>query len=228
MPADPPSLLVRRHFPRADATLVDRLRGVPTGWVADANGRRGAIDYRIRPLTRTTDFAGVALTVRSRPRDNLAAYAALQFARAGDVMIIATEDYREASVVGDLHLGMAKNRGVVACVTDGLVRDIDGIDELGIPVFARGLSPNSPHKDGPGEIGTAVTIGGVVVVAGDVVVGDKNGVVVVAREALVPVLEALEGVRDKENQMDKAVRGGLAVPEWLPDACATKGIGYLD
>ena len=68
-------------------------------------------------------------------------------------MVIATDAYEEASVVGDILVGMAKNQGVSAFVTDGMVRDIDGLNAVGIPVFARGLSPNSPYKDGPGRSG---------------------------------------------------------------------------
>lgn len=150
-----PALIVRRNFSRPPEGLVKRLSESPTGWVVDANGRRGALDYRVRPLTRAMRFCGVALTVQSRPRDNLAPYAAIQYAKPGDVIMVATDSYEEASVVGDLLLGMAKNQGVCALVTDGLVRDIDGLNAVGIPVFARGLSPNSPYKDGPGKIGPA-------------------------------------------------------------------------
>ena len=129
-------------------------------------------------------FCGVALTVQSRPRDNLAPYAAIRYAKPGDVMLISTDCYEEASVAGDVLLGMAKNQGVCALVTDGLVRDIDGLNAVGIPVFARGLSPNSPHKDGPGKIGLPIYVGGVMVNSGDVVIGDKDGVVVVAAKRL--------------------------------------------
>ena len=103
-------------------------------------------------------------------------------------MVIETGDYEFASVVGDLLLGMARNKGLVACVTDGLVRDIDGIDKVGMPVFARGLSPNSPFKDGPGEIGLSVVIGGLAIHSGDILVGDKNGVAVVPRERAAEVV----------------------------------------
>ena len=126
--------------------------------MVDANGRRGALDYRIRPLTNAKKFCGVALTVWTRARDNLAPYAAIQYAKPGDVMVIATDDYEQASVVGDVLVGMAKNQGVAAFVTDGMVRDIEGLNAVGIPVFARGLSPNSPYKDGPGTIGLPISL----------------------------------------------------------------------
>jgi len=226
--ANPPVLTVRRNFPRPAEALVRRLSEAPAGWIVDSNGRRGALDYRIRPLTAAKRFCGVALTVWSRARDNLAPYAAIQFARPGDVMIIATDAYEEASVVGDILVGMAKNQGVSAFVTDGMVRDIDGLNAVGIPVFARGLSPNSPSKDGPGTIGMPITLGGVAVNAGDVVMGDQDGVVVVAREALESVVAALAEVKAKEDKMEKLVAGGARLPPGLDQVIAEKGIRFLD
>jgi 4-hydroxy-4-methyl-2-oxoglutarate aldolase len=173
-------------------------------------------------------FCGVALTVQSRPRDNLAPYAAIRYAKPNDVMLISTDCYEEASVAGDILLGMAKNQGVCALVTDGLVRDIDGLNAVGIPVFARGLSPNSPHKDGPGKIGLPIYVGGVMVNSGDVVIGDKDGVVVVAREALESVLGALADVKAKEDKMEALVATGATLPPGFEQLLAEKGVQYLD
>ena len=124
--------------------------------------------------------AGFAILL-NLTRTAFAPYAALKFAQPGDVLVVAVDGNSAASVIGDVLLGMARNAGIVAAVTDGMVRDIAGIDEVGIPVFAQGLSPNSPFKDGPGEIGGAITLGGTTVRAGDLVVGDIDGVVVVPR-----------------------------------------------
>jgi 4-hydroxy-4-methyl-2-oxoglutarate aldolase len=226
--ATPAALTVRRNFARPAPDLVARLAGAPTGWVVDANGRTGALDYRIRPLTHAVRFCGVALTVHSRGRDNLAPYAAIEYARAGDVIVVATGDYQEASVAGDVMVGMMKTKGVTAFVTDGLVRDIDGLNAVGIPVCARGLSPNSPFKDGPGTIGQPITVGGVVVASGDVVIGDRDGIVVVAREALEAVLAALVEVAEKEEKMDRMVASGALLPPGLAEIIAQKGIRRLD
>ncbi len=224
---NPPALIVRRNFARPPADLVQRLREAPTCWVVDANGRRGGLDYRVRPLTRAMRFCGVALTVQSRPCDNLAAYAAIQYALPGDVLVIATDAYEEASVVGDMLLGMAKNQGVCAVVTDGLVRDIDGLNAVGIPVFARGLSPNSPRKDGPGKVGQPIYVGGVMVSSGDVVIGDQDGVVVVAREALEGVLSSLDDVKARETSLEALVANGATQPPGFEQLMADKGIQYV-
>lgn len=228
MAANPPALHVKRNFPRPAEALVARLRNAPTGWVVDANGRRGALDYRIRPLTNAKKFCGVALPVWTRARDNLAPYAAIQHARPGDVMVISTDDYEPASVIGDILVGMAKNQGVVAFVTDGMVRDIDGLNAVGLPVFARGLSPNSPFKDGPGTIGLPISLAGVTVNAGDVVLGDQDGVVMVAREALEGVVAALAEIKAKEEKMEKLVADGARLPPGLAEIIAEKGVKYLD
>ena len=228
MATNPHALTVRRNFARPPESLVRQLAAAPTGWVVDANGRRGALDWRMRPLTRAQRFCGVALTVWSRARDNLAPYAAIQFARPGDVIVIATDAYEEASVVGDILVGMAKNQGVSAFVTDGMVRDIDGLNAVGIPVFARGLSPNSPYKDGPGTIGLPISLGGVAVEAGDVMVGDQDGVVVVARANLERVVEALAEIRAKEEKMEKLVASGAKLPPGMEQMIAEKGVRFVD
>jgi 4-hydroxy-4-methyl-2-oxoglutarate aldolase len=227
MAGSAPVLTVRRHFGRPPPSVLDAFRKAGTGWVVDANARRGALDYRIRPLTRATRFTGIALTVRNRARDNLAPYAAIAYARPGDVLVIA-DNYLEASVAGDVLLGMARNAGIVALVTDGLVRDIDGLNAVGIPVFAQGLSPNSPHKDGPGEIGMSVTIGGVIVESGDVIVGDENGVVVVARDAAERVAAAIGEVAAKESTMDEWVKEGRTRPPWLDPILESNAVQHLD
>jgi 4-hydroxy-4-methyl-2-oxoglutarate aldolase len=222
------ALTIHRGFQRAAGHLVSQFAGTPTGNICDAQSRVGAIDYRIKPVGRSAAFAGAALTVHAGPRDNLAPWAAMEIAGPGDVIVIATGDHTAASVIGDVYVGMAKNAGVTAIVTDGVVRDVPGIEAAGIPVFARGVSPNSPWKNGPGSVGLPVVLGGVIVEAGDIVVGDTDGVVIVSRLRAAVVLEELKAVRKKEEQMEAAVKAGQIVPGWLAETLKTKGVKYLD
>lgn len=221
-------LTIRKDFPRPSDEDIAPFKDAPTGWIADARGRRGAIDHRIRPLTRTSRFVGTALTVYSRPVDNLAPYMALKFAHPGDVLMVATDDCETAAVMGDVLLGMARNAGIAAAVTDGLVRDIEGINAVGLPTFARGLSPNSPHKDGPGTVGLPVTLGGVAVSPGDLVVGDIDGVVVVPRPDIPAVAGALAAIADKEQTMDQAVERGATYPDLLDDVLASGAVHFVE
>ena len=214
------SITIRRNFERPSAQSVAGFKGAPSGFVVDAQGRRGAIEHTIKPIIAPGQFAGPAVTVWTIPSDNLTPWAALTIVKPGDVLVIATENCESASVVGDIYLGMAKNAGVAAVITDGLVRDLDGIEQVGLPLFARGVSPNSPQKNGPGRIGLPVSVGGMAIDSGDMIVGDRNGVVVVPRQTIPAVLKELEKVRAKEKDMDASVAAGSKFPAWIPDYLA--------
>ncbi len=226
--AEPAKLRIRRSFPRPSQDELEAFQSASTGWVVDAQGRRGALPHWLRPVSTASRFVGTALTVQTRPVDNLAPYAALKYAAPGDVLIVATDGAVSASILGDILLGMAKNAGVVAAVTDGIVRDVNGINDVGIPTFARGLSPNSPFKDGPGEVGFPITIGEVVIHPGDLVVGDIDGVVVVPRDDISTVADELAAIAAKEISMDEVVAGGAKYPAWLDDVLAGKDIRFED
>jgi 4-hydroxy-4-methyl-2-oxoglutarate aldolase len=222
------ALTIKRKFTRTEPQLVKKFMNLPTGNICDAQGRVGAMDYRIKPVSATSQLCGTALTVDTGPRDNLAAWAALEIAGPGDILVITTGGHLASSVAGDLYVGMAKNAGVAGIVTDGVVRDLPGINAVGIPVFARGICPNSPWKNGPGRVGLPIVIGGVSVNAGDIVVGDQDGVVIVARRTASAVADGLAAVLAKERKMEAAVKAGLTVPDWLKEACKAKGVRYLD
>ena len=226
--ADDATVTIRKNFPRPTAAEIERFHGLPSGWVVDANGRRGAIDHRIRPMTPVTPFVGVALTVATAPNDNLLAYAGVSIAQPGDVLFIGTEDFEGAAVIGDIFGGFAKNKGLSAVITDGLIRDLDGLEVLDLPFFARGVSPNSPQKKGLGEIGTGVSLGGVRIESGDIVVGDRDGVVVVPRGEISNVLTAVDAIRTKEKGMEEAIAGGATEPPWLHELLDRAGTRYID
>ena len=225
--AEPNPLTIRRDWPRLDKKVLETLKGVPTGFVVDAIGRSGALHHSIRPVWNGPHFVGSALPVWTTARDNLSPYAAIKFAKPGDVMMIAADKFEAASVIGDVIIGMMKNAGIVAAVTDGLVRDVPGITEVGIPIYACGVTPNSPFKHGPGTIGLPVSLGGQRVEAGDLVVGDGDGVVVVPRWRVNELVAELPAIRDKEAQMDKLVKSGATAPPWL-EARLSEGVRYVD
>jgi 4-hydroxy-4-methyl-2-oxoglutarate aldolase len=229
---DPPLLSIRSDFERPAAEALTALTGVPSGHLVDALGGHGALDYRIKPVTEAPPaahaFCGVALTCACGPADNLAVFAALEALRPGDVIVAATEAFTGCAVVGDLLLGMARNAGAVAFVTDGLARDLDGIEGVGIPVFCRGVSPNSPARNGPGTLGLPVTLGGVTVSSGDLIAGDRDGVVVVPRAEIDAVIRALEGVRESEAALEAKVKAGLKVPDFVQGLLASERVRRLD
>lgn len=206
---NPPLLTIRRNFPRPTADQLAAFAGSPTGHLVDSMNGRGALAYKIKPVTSAAVFCGVALTCEAGPADCLAAFGTLDVIKPGDVVIVKADSFTETAVIGDLLLGMMKNNGAIAFVTDGLVRDTPGIAGVGIPCFASGVTPNSPAKTGPGTVGLPIVVGGVAVEAGDIVVGDQDGVVVVPRTRIAETLKHLEVVRRLEAGLEAKVKAGL-------------------
>ncbi|MDH4347065.1 MAG: RraA family protein [Thermoleophilia bacterium] len=227
----PPVLTIRRRFDRPPAELVAGFARAESAQVADAQGGGGALDARIQalpaiPFERT--IAGPALTCETGPADVLAAVAALDVAQPGDVLLIATGGWLGTASIGDLFAAAARNAGIAAIVTDGAVRDVDGLARAGVPVFAAGLTPASPASSGPGTIGLPVVIGGRHVDAGDVVVCDRTGIVVVPRTAAAGTLAALERVLTLEAEQAERVAAGQVVPDAISELLASDRVREVD
>lgn len=213
---DPPLLTIRRDFPRPSKDVIAAFAGVPTGYAVDAMGGRGGLDYRIKPVTPVgAVLVGVAVTCACGPADNLALFGALAVAKPGDILVAATDGFTATSVTGDLLLGMAKNKGVVGFVTDGLVRDLAGILAVGLPTYCAGVTPNSPARNGPGTVGHPAVVGGVAVSSGDIILGDRDGIVVVPQAQAAAVLAKLADVRAAEAALEAKVMAGLQVPDFV-------------
>ncbi len=225
---DPPVLEIARGNPRPPDALVDQFRGVPTSFIVDAMGGRAAMDWRIKPIGPILPMVGVALTCHCGPADNLALCAAITQCKRGDVLLAATDGFTGTAVVGDLLLGIARNRGAAGFVTDGLVRDQNDIEALAFPCFAAGATPDSPTRSGPGTVGLPVQCGGLRIDTGDVVIGDRDGVVVVPRTRIETVLERLVEIRAAEAVMLAKVRDGLSEVGLVSALLAGDRVRYLD
>lgn len=229
MIVEPPVLKVRRQFPRPDTKAIEPLRDTSTCFIVDCMDGRGAMDYRIRPIDeKCCHFVGVAITCHTGPSDNLAIKGAIEFSQPGDIIIAAADAFVGTATAGDLMVGVMRNRRIGALVTDGLVRDVDDIRPIGVPVFCRGVSPNSGVSNGPGTVGLPITIGGVTVEAGDVVVGDINGVVVIPQLRLNQVGQRLAEVRASEAEFDRRVRDGLDHVEAVQELIDADRVQFLD
>ena len=211
-PGPAPIITVKRDWIRPDPALVDRFRDAPSGNVSDAAGRGGSMAPEIKPVTPMFRFCGTALTIDAGRHDNLAFWVALEKVQPGDVMVVATHGHRDCAVVGDLIISFARNRGAVAVVTDGMIRDQEALEEVGLPVFAAGIRPSGPDKKGPGSVGLPVWVGGQRIEPGDVVVGDRDGVVVVPRAMLDTAAEDLAKIAAKEAGMEADGKAGKPYP----------------
>jgi RraA family protein len=201
-------------WPRAAAAEIRRLGEVPAANVGDALQRMTVLDGGIRRFAGRAALLGNALTVDVRSGDNLAIHRALDEARPGDVLVVNGHGDLTRALIGDLIGEIMVNSGVAGAVVDGAVRDVRALAEMGLAVYARAVTPAGPFKDGPGVIGAPVAVGGVVVAAGDVLVGDSDGVVVVPRHRVQEVVDAVDGIGAKEEELRRrilAARPGPAV-----------------
>jgi 4-hydroxy-4-methyl-2-oxoglutarate aldolase len=179
--------------------------------IYEAAGRVGALPSAIKPLSPKLPVEGPAFTVRSAPGDNIWLHRAITRAKEGDVLVVATGDVRgEQAYWGDVMTLAAETRGIIGLVIDGQVRDGVEIVRMGFPVFARGLCPRGPTKDNnaPGGLQEPIEIGGVTIHPGDLVVGDGDGVVIVAQAEVETVLQKAKEREDKEALIRERLRNG--------------------
>jgi regulator of RNase E activity RraA len=216
------------NTPRPSVDQIASYQGTPTGNVCDATDRLNAMDHRIKPLDPTLHLCGPALTVRTRPGDNLMVWKAIDIARPGDVLVIATYGFASTSTFGENVVIAAKAKGIAGIVCDGLCRDATGIRATGLPAFSIGCVPSSPSKDGPGEIGGAISCGGAAVHPGDLIIGDEDGVVVVPFADISAVGERLAAIAAKEIKTQADLAAGLLVPAWVDALLREKGCETID
>ena len=229
MIGEPVALTVRRNIERPAPALLAAYQGAPTGFVTDAYNGKGCMDYRIKPLTPDMYLCGPAVTAYCPPGDILAVMATLDFVKKGDVIVIAGGGDNLAAKLGDLWLLWAARLGVAGIVCDGLVRDVKGLRAAGVRVFAGGACPNGGFKTGPGEVNLPVSCGGIAVSPGDIVVGDRDGVVAVALDQAERVATQLQADKQKEGEAEARVKAGEMLEFWKEATLAQRGaIRYLD
>jgi 4-hydroxy-4-methyl-2-oxoglutarate aldolase len=225
---DPPLLTIKRTWIRPEPALVAKLAGAQTGHIVDALQGRGALDSAIKPLDATkAAFVGPAITCESFADDNLAVMAAVALARPGDVLVVQADAFRRSAVVGDNVAMMAKNAGIVAIVLDGMARDLDGILAAGLPVHCRGITPNSCVRNGPGRVGLSLVCGGVSISAGDVVIGDRDGVVAFPQSQLSEIAGALDEIRRIEAELQARIRAGLTQFDATAALLASNSVAWV-
>jgi 4-hydroxy-4-methyl-2-oxoglutarate aldolase len=192
---------------------------------------RGAMEHRIRLLegfSKESRLLGTALTCHCGPGDNLGLFGAVAEAQPGDVIVAATDSFEGTCLTGDLLMGMARNCKVAGLVTDGLVRDPEGIRQVGLPVFCRGVTPNSPVRNGPGTVGFPVVVGGVKVESGDIIAADSEGVVVIPQKELAGVLQRIPEIQSAEKRTEQAVAEGMKMLDSVRELLNSDKVEYAE
>jgi len=203
---------------------ITALTGLATSVVSDVLGRTiGAVN--ILPVNKSpVSVCGNAVTVSTRSGDNLMIHKALQFLKPGDVLVVDGGGDISRALFGEIMMTVAKSRGAVGAVFDAAIRDVEAFERHQFPCWARGINMRGPFKDGPGSINVPISIGGMVVNPGDVILGDCDGII-----ALPPEL-ALEGARlgkEKEVVERKTIQSildGKYDDAWIDATLKQKGV----
>jgi len=208
--------------PRVADDIVAGFADIGTAQISDCMGRLyGAqgLDALHRNAAR---IVGRAVTVKTRPGDNLMIHKAIALAGPGDVIVVDGAGQLTNALVGELMAMDAQSRGIVAFVIDGAVRDLDVFQQGDFGCFARGVSHKGPYKDGPGEINVPVSIGGQVICAGDVIIGDADGVVAVPLALAADALAAARKKESDEQLTKEKLRAGTYTKPWVDRTIAEK------
>ena len=191
---NPPLIQIKKSSSRNRPSIkqLENFKNIPTGFICDALNGYAALDTKIKPL-------GMSI--------------ALSEIQPGDIVVNGVSGFQGTAAVGDRIAGMIKNNGGIGLVTDGPMRDLEGIIETGLSCFCTGLNPNSPYNSGPAKIGYPTEIGNKTIHSGDIIVADSDGVTVVPFNKIDEVIEKLDRIIELENAMDEKVKNGLKISQ---------------
>lgn len=219
-------LRINRQVARAPRDLVESFAGIPVANIGDNMNRRACFGAGIRPLNGSA-LLGTAITLKTSPGDNLLLYAAIALAMPGDVIVVDAQGDLSNAIVGELMLTWAQKKGIAGIVVDGAVRDAAAIKTMDIAVYAAGVTPNGPFKNGPGEVNVPISCGGQVVRPGDIIVGDADGIVAIDPRDAADVLDKAKATVFKEAAIVADIHGRGWDLSWVDRALRDKGCEYI-
>lgn len=189
--------------------FIRQLSKFSAATICEVLGNVGFLPSGIKPIAKDMKVCGPAYTVQTMPRDNVLLHRAYAYAQVGDVLIANCSGFYEAGYWGDLMSLGAKTKGINGLVIDACVRDADDIEAMGFPVFSRGLCIRGTSNHGDGTLNEPIIIGDVLINPGDIIVGDRDGVVVVPIKRIEETIEKAIAREEKEERTRIELRKGL-------------------
>jgi len=220
-------LRIKKNINRPSKELIEGFAGLPVANIADMMNRMFCLDAKIRPMN-AAPLCGPAFTISTRPGDNLLLHKALDMAQPGDILVVAAQGDLSNSIMGELMALWSIKRGLGGFIFDGAIRDIGTLKNMNIPIYASGITPAGPYKDGPGEINFAVSCGGVVINPGDILVGDEDGVVVIKPEDAPALLKKAQAKNLAEQKTMEEIENMAWDRTWIDKALTERGCEYID
>jgi 4-hydroxy-4-methyl-2-oxoglutarate aldolase len=221
---------VVRKVARPDAELVKTLGELGVATVHEAQGRTGLMRPYMRPIYPTAKAAGSAITISCHPGDNLMIHAAIEFCRQGDVLVVSTTSESTDGMFGELLAESARAHGVSGLIIDAGVRDVRDLTEMQFPVWSKAISAQGTVKATAGSVNVPIICAGAAVRAGDIIVADADGVVVVKRETAAEVARlAGERFAKEQKSRERLKAGELGVDFYgLRAKLSELGVRYVD
>ncbi len=208
---------------RPEPRLVAEFAKMVTPHLSDSMERLYAGGPQLRPMYKGGTLAGPAFTVKTAPGDNLLVHKALDVAQPGDVIVVDAGGFPDHAIIGELMAARAKQRGIAGLVIWGAIRDSAELGAGDYPVFACAVTHRGPYKNGPGEINVPITMGGMPVSPGDIIVGDADGLVAIPQDQAERVLASAKAILEKETAAMKQMRAGTVDRSWVDKALKEKG-----
>ena len=206
---------------RVDSQIVEAFRALPVANVSDCMSRMTAGGASLRPYHAKGVLAGPAFTVKTRPGDNLMIHKALHMAKPGDVIVVDAGGDVTNALIGELMVATAVKNGIAGFVMNGAIRDVDAIGAGTFPVYAAGVTHRGPYKDGPGSINVPISLNGMVINPGDLILGDADGLLCVPIDEAQALLEATRRKQDAEKVTIREIAEGTLDTKWI-DATLTR------
>ncbi|MGY3530726.1 RraA family protein [Bradyrhizobium sp. USDA 4452] len=208
---------------KLDEATVEKFKAIAVANISDSMNRMTHGGPRLRPLHAGGVLAGVALTVKQRPGDNLMVHAALNRASAGDVIVVDAGGDLTNAIIGELMLSHARQVGVAGVIVNGAVRDYGWIRNNTFPVYAAGVTHRGPYKNGPGEVNAPIAIDGMIIQPGDLIVGDDDGFVCIPYDQTEAVYDAANKKQQGEAKTMAAIKAGTVDRSWVERALREAG-----
>lgn len=203
--------------------VVEKFRPIPVANISDCMWRMTAGGARLRPMHDGSSLAGPALTVRTRPGDNLLVHKALELAQPGDVVVVDAGGDLTNAIIGEIMTTYAQTRGLAGIVINGAIRDCGAIRRGSFPVYAAGITHRGPYKDGPGEINTVIALDGMTITPGDLILGDEDGLLCVPYEQVDAIYAAATAKMEVEARMMAQIAAGTLDTSWIDARMQAQG-----